>query len=232
MFALGANCETNQSGTSSFAIGDSSYTSGSNSMAIGNGCTTGPDGYSFAFGGGCTAIGIGSMAIGQSCRTIGQYSSAQGQFSIAYNDNDRVHAAGYFDNPGDAQTGVNTFAGGSNSVFFLTSSYGVNNPTGFDKVLENGAVYALAIRCVATKANAPAGKQAMWKRDVLAKNVGGTVTIVNENLTLSVPNASGTLWTFNITGTLAGTVTMDVDPQGDNVRAVATVDWTEVLFLS
>jgi hypothetical protein len=110
------------------------------------------------------------------------------------------------------------------------TSVDLRDANGVEFQPEDGKLYEIEVRCVATELSA-AGGRAMWIHDLLVQQESGTITILNDNSTLSVPLATG--WTFAISVPGAALKLTFTKPVTTNdVRVKATVRFGEVSRLS
>ena len=142
-FALGSAC--NASGIGAFAFGGSVTASGNYSFACGGGIqpvtasgnysfacgagTTAGGGYAFAGGHGCKSNGTCSIVFGLACSSTGAYATCTGAYAKADYFGQVAHAAGRFNNTGDAQRSEyllrNTTSGSTATNLFLDGSSAV-----------------------------------------------------------------------------------------------------------
>lgn len=218
------------SGQHAVAGGRSCTASANRSVAIGESCTasninatsfgisnTSSGGYSFTVGSTNTATTSYGVAMGYNCRSDGAGSFAMGQYAdVRTTAGVRVWAGGQFATRGDAQIreGVMRISSTNATPVELTTDGGAASGATNRLVPPSNSAAHISGRIVARDS---AGNAASWDFKLLAKNVGGTLTIVGQSFVSAFADAGAAAWTaaasvgspgiiFSVTGAAVTTI--------------------------
>lgn len=228
-YAHSEGYSTTAGGTYSHAEGYSTNAVDSCCHAEGN-QTYASAGWSHAEGAQTVASEDSAHAEGKFSTASGKVSHAEGMYAKAIRTGQHAHAGGSFDSiRGQVQNSKIELRG---VALLAGTTIGLVDDDSAHFTLENGKLYEIEIRCVATELDA-AGGRAMWVHDLLVQQESGTITILNNNTTLSVPLATG--WSFAVSviptpDRLRLTFTKPVTTY--DVRVKATVRFGEISRLN
>ena len=209
---FGDNNKIGNTNDGSFVLGNSHTLSGSGivNLVFGNQNTVSGGDYSSIFGVENTSTAYYSFVTG-----IKGNSVYDGQF---------VHAIDAFSGAAGHSQYSRVMLSGSNTAgaaFDLTIPGTVNN-----LALENSKSYDICVRIIVVNTTG-AATCARYIYDILAHQEAGTLTLDNVNGTLVTDNGTG--WTVSF-ATSGDELVITVDNSGfDNRRAIATVEWRELL---
>ena len=255
----GTNNIVQANSTNSYVVGTSNHVNGPYTSAWGQGNTVAQSfyGYSSAWGQSNTVLGDWVNAWGVSnninvpyvnansgyANAFGYYHNVvagavtnpngafvHGEFGQAINHGQYTHAAFTFDgiNPGTAQFSRLLLNGQSSSGGAIALN--LDGTTGHNIVTENAKCYDMEVRLLVTDLTAP-GTCARYVFGVLAHNEG---SLVFDRVDAILLNDNGTNWVGNNWTTIfsasGNQLVITVPAAGsDTRRAVATVEWRELL---
>lgn len=198
------------SGNFSFAVGQNCVAFGTNSCALGLGGS---------------ASGFASLAAGTNCVAQGVSSLVHGENARAFRPSQYAHAYRVMGGAGNGDAGQFSRVGYvGDSVNGVAQNLNDSTLTGVF-TLEASKAYAARVTFVLHRMDV-AGNPSFFVHDLFLTCPGGVATIVQDNVTLSVPN--GNTWTVATTPS-AGDITFSVTGEvGKTVRCVATVEFTEL----
>ena len=187
---------TQANGDGSHAEGESAQAGGYGAHAEGLVTNAGGDG-AHAEGTETQAEGYASHAEGDSTRALGNGSHAEGSASMAGKSCQRAHASGLFAVVGDAQHTELVLRRTTTTATPAELTIDGAPPGGTTESVSNrficaaGKTYACVVQLAARAAD---GTSAFFFRQVLIKNVGGTVSLVGSAQTVGV-NINPAGWT-------------------------------------
>jgi len=221
-------------GTSSIAMCDRAKGSATRAIAIGQ-LATATANDSVALGHGfTTAAGSGSISLGFANITTGNYSLALGAYSRTTVQGKYAYASGAFGAAGDGQAGSFVLrAQTSSTTPSVLTTDGSNAPGTLNQVvLSNNCAHAFTGLVVARQQTAAGTQSAAWKLEGLIRRetTAASTSLVASTVT-EISNAPG--WTLALSvDTVNGGFTLTATGgTGLNVRWVAIIDTSEVIYI-
>lgn len=234
------------SGVNAYAAGSGSVASGDASFAIGYQARA-TQTYATALGAYCTASGAGSLSAGEYCTAsapnataLGYYSVASGYYSVAIGQSCTASATGAMatgigasaTQAGEIARAVSLSGFGTHREFVVARDLAATSghlldPAGNDITLSGYSAIIAEVWIVV--GNAGRTKVAT-ERHMLSISVGSGSATINDQTQLYQPTGarmSTFSWTLTI-GVSGQTLTINLDPGSDTVKAVAYVKWHEV----